>query len=102
MEDLLKKLDEKMTSELVRKLGGLFCFTLLALSLAGFIFGAGALMKSPDQAVVEDAAGDAEEADAGDEEEEAEEEAVEEEITEDAEEASAEDVEEEEAEEHSN
>lgn len=101
MEDLLKKLDEKMTSELVRKLGGLFCFTLLALSLAGFIFGAGALMKSPEQAVVEDAEGGAEEADAEAGDEESEEEAVEEEVTEDAEEESEEAVEEEEAEEHS-
>ena len=97
MEELLKKLDEKMTSELVRKLGGLFCFTLLALSLAGFIFGAGALMKSPDQAVVEDVEGDAEEADAGDEE--AEEEAADDEVTGDAEEASDEEEEAEETEE---
>ncbi len=88
MEELLKKLDEKMTSDFVRKIGGLFCFVVLILSVVAFFIGAGALLKSPgtaDEAALETEAGEAEEADAGEEAEEAEEEAAaDEEITEDA------------------
>lgn len=71
MDDLLKKLDEKMTSDFVRKLGGLFCFITLILIVAAFIIGAGSLMKSSekaDEAVAESSIEDAEEEAATDEE----------------------------------
>ena len=54
MEDLLKKLDEIMTKNIVGKIGGLFCFIVVILSLAGFFVGAGSLlssMKKPEAAV---------------------------------------------------
>jgi len=94
MEGLLKKLDEKMTSDLVRKLGGLFCFVMIILSVVAFIIGTGSVLKTLEtakEAVVESEAGEAEDADAGAEAEEAEEEAAEdEEETEDAAEEEAE------------
>ena len=46
MGDLLKKLDEIMTSDLVRKLGGLFCLVTVIISVVAFIIGAGSLLKS--------------------------------------------------------
>lgn len=46
MEELLKKLDEIMTKDIVRKIGGLFCFIVVILSLAGFFVGAGSLLSS--------------------------------------------------------
>ncbi len=54
MEDLLKKLDEIMTKDIVRKIGGLFCFIVVILSLVGFFVAAGSLlssMKKPEAAV---------------------------------------------------
>ncbi len=54
MEALLKKLDEIMAKDIVRKLGGLVCFVIVILSLAGFFIGAGSLlgsMKKPEAAV---------------------------------------------------
>jgi hypothetical protein len=64
MEELLKKLDEIMTKDIVRKLGGLVCFVIVILSLAGFFIGAGSLlgsMKKP-EAAVETSAEEGEEA----------------------------------------
>ncbi len=46
MGDLLKKLDEVMTGDLVRKLGGLFCLVTVIISVVAFIIGAGSLLKS--------------------------------------------------------
>ena len=46
MGDLLKKLDEIMTGDLVRKLGGLFCLVTVIISVVAFIIGAGSLLKS--------------------------------------------------------
>ena len=46
MGDLLKKLDEVMTGDLVRKLGGLFCLVTVIISIVAFIIGAGSLLKS--------------------------------------------------------
>ena len=46
MGDLLKKLDEIMTGDLVRKLGGLFCLVTVIVSVVAFIIGAGSLLKS--------------------------------------------------------
>ncbi len=54
MGDLFKKLDEFMTSDLVRKLGGLFCLIALVVLAAGFLIGAKSVlktMKGPDVAV---------------------------------------------------
>ncbi len=54
MEDLLKKLDEIMTKDIVRKIGGLFCFIVVILTLVCFFVGAGSLlssMKKPEAAV---------------------------------------------------
>ncbi|MFQ5712469.1 MAG: hypothetical protein ACE5GU_00365 [Candidatus Scalinduaceae bacterium] len=54
MEELLKKLDEIMTKDIVRKIGGLFCFIVVILSLVGFFVGAGSLLssiKKPEAAV---------------------------------------------------
>ncbi len=64
MEALLKKIDEIMTKDIVRKLGGLVCFVIVILSLAGFFIGAGSLlgsMKKP-EAAVETSAEEGEEA----------------------------------------
>jgi hypothetical protein len=85
MEDLLKKLDEIMTKDIFRKLGGLFCLVVVILSLAAFFVGAGSLMGSmkKSEAVVETPA-----------EEEATEEADEEDAEETDEEASEEEDEE--------
>lgn len=79
MEALLKKIDEIMTKDIVRKLGGLVCFGIVILSLAGFFIGAGSLlgsMKKPDADIETSAEEDGEAAEA---EEEAAEEADEEE-----------------------
>ncbi len=76
MEELLKKLDEIMAKDIVRKLGGLFCFVVVILSLAGFFVGAGSLlgsMKKP-EAAVETSAEEGEEAEEDDEEADEEEE----------------------------
>ncbi|MFQ5687704.1 MAG: hypothetical protein ACE5GV_13700 [Candidatus Scalindua sp.] len=54
MGDLLKKLDEIMTSDQVRKLGGLFCLVTLVITAAAFLIGAGSIlktMKGPEVAV---------------------------------------------------
>lgn len=71
MEDLLKKLDDKMMSDFVRKIGGLFCLVTVVVMLAAIIIGASALLKSPegtDEAVAEATAEEAGEEAAGDEE----------------------------------
>ena len=78
MEELLKKLDEIMTKDIVRKLGGFVCFVIVILSLAGFFIGAGSLlgsMKKPEA----DAETSAEEGEEAAEAEEEDEEAAEEE-----------------------
>ncbi len=46
MGDLFKKLDETMTSDLVRKLGGVVCLAAVILIGAGFIVGAKSLLKT--------------------------------------------------------
>ncbi len=80
MGDLFKRLDEFMTSDLVRKLGGLFCLLALVVLAAGFLIGAKSVLKTlkgPSVAVeVTDEEGAAEDADDddSDEEEEADEE----------------------------
>ena len=54
MGDLFKKLDEIMTGDLVRKVGGLVCLVAVILVGAGFIVGAKSVlntMKGPDVAV---------------------------------------------------
>jgi hypothetical protein len=55
MEELLKKLDEIMAKDIFRKLGALFCFSVVILSLAAFLVGAGSLLGSmkKSEAVVE-------------------------------------------------
>jgi hypothetical protein len=83
MGDLLKKLDEIMTSDLVRKLGGLFCLVTIVILAAAFLIGAGSLiktMKGPvaDVEVTEEEGAGAEDATDEDHEEEAEDEAEEE------------------------
>ncbi len=78
MEELLKKLDEIMAKDIVRKLGGLVCFVIVILSLAGFFIGAGSLlgsMKKPEA----DAETSVEEGEEAAEAEEEDEEATEEE-----------------------
>ncbi len=58
MGDLLKKLDEIMTSDLVRKLGGLFCLVTVIITAAAFLIGAGSViktMKGPAVEVTEEA-----------------------------------------------
>ena len=63
MEALLKKIDEIMAKDIVRKLGGFVCFVIVILSLAGFFIGAGSLlgsMKKP-EADVETSAEEGEE-----------------------------------------
>ncbi len=93
MGDLFKKLDEFMTSDLVRKIGGGVCLIALVLIAAGFLIGAKSLlatMKGPSAAVEvtdeegatedgeesddEDTEDDEDEDEADDEEEETEEE----------------------------
>lgn len=75
MGDLLNKLDEIMTSDRVRKLGGLFCLVTIVILAVAFIIGAGSMLKSAkgpvaDAEVTEEEGGAAEEAtDEGDEEE---------------------------------
>ncbi len=83
MGDLLKKLDEIMTSDLVRKLGGLFCLVTIVILAAAFLIGAGSVLKSmkgpiADVEVTEEEGGAEEEATDEDLEEEAEDEAEEE------------------------
>ncbi len=54
MGDLFKKLDEIMTGDLVRKVGGFVCLIAVILIGAGFIVGAKSLlstMKGPEVAV---------------------------------------------------
>ena len=46
MGDLLKKLDEIMTSDLVRKLGGLFCLVAVIITAVAFLIGTGSVLKS--------------------------------------------------------
>ena len=83
MEALLKKIDEIMTKDIVRKLGGLVCFVIVILSLAGFFIGAGSLlgsMKKPEADVETSAEATEEDGEAAEAEEENEaEEAAEEE-----------------------
>ena len=85
MGDLLKKLDEIMTSDLVRKLGGLFCLVTIVILAVAFLIGAGSVLKSmkgpvADVEVTEEEGAEEEATDEGHEEEaedEAEEEAEE-------------------------
>ncbi len=82
MGDLLKKLDEIMTSNLVRKLGGLFCLVTIVILAAAFLIGAGSVIKSmkgpiAEVEVTDEEAADEETADE-DHEEEADDEAEEE------------------------
>ncbi len=82
MEALLKKIDEIMTKDIVRKLGGLVCFVIVILSLAGFFIGAGSLlgsMKKPEADVDTSAEATEEDGEAAEAEEEDDEEATEEE-----------------------
>ncbi len=54
MGDLFKKLDEIMTGDLVRKVGGVVCLAAVILVGAGFIVGAKSVlstMKGPEVAV---------------------------------------------------
>ena len=85
MGDLLKKLDEIMTSDLVRKLGGLFCLVTIVILAAAFLIGAGSVLKTLKGPVADVEVTD--------------EEAVEEEATDEDHEEEAEDEAEEEAEE---
>ncbi len=74
MEELLKKLDEIMMKDIVRKLGGFVCLVIVILSLAGFFIGAGSLlgsMKKPEAAVETSAEEGEEAAEAEEEDEEA-------------------------------
>ncbi len=76
MGDLLKKLDEIMTSDLVRKIGGLFCLVAVIITAVAFFIGAGSVlktMKGPSVAVEVTDEEAAEEATDEDHEEEAEE-----------------------------
>ncbi len=80
MGDLFKKLDEIMTGDLVRKVGGVVCLAAVILIGAGFIVGAKSLLKTmkgpvvaveatgeeaaeQDEAISEDAEEDADEED---------------------------------------
>ena len=80
MGDLLKKLDEIMTSDLVRKLGGLFCLVTIVILAAAFLIGAGSVLKSMKGPIAEVEVTDEEEA------EEATDEDIEEEADDEAEE----------------
>ena len=78
MGDFFKKLDEIMTGDLVRKIGGFVCLIAVVVIAAGFLVGAKSVlktMKGPDVAV----------------------EATDEEATAEEDEATSEDVEEEDA-----
>ncbi len=46
MGDLFKKLDELMTGDLVRKVGGVVCLVAVILIGAGFIVGAKSVLKT--------------------------------------------------------
>ena len=76
MGDFFKKLDEFMTSDLVRKLGGLVCLIALVVIAAGFLIGAKSVLKTMKGPVVAVEATD---------EEAAEDEATSEEVVEDEE-----------------
>ncbi len=76
MGDFFKKLDEFMTSDLVRKVGGGVCLIALVVIAAGFLIGAKSVfetMKGPAVAVEatdgEDAEGDGEDEDYAEDEE---------------------------------
>ncbi len=76
MGDLFKKLDELMTGDLVRKVGGVVCLIAVILIGAGFIVGAKSVlntMKGPDVAVEATDEEGAEEGDVASEDEEVEE-----------------------------
>ncbi len=86
MGDFFKKLDEFMTSDLVRKLGGLVCLLALVVIAAGFLIGAKSVlktMKGPSVAVEatgeDGTAEDGEAEDADEEDEDVEDDAEEEE-----------------------
>ncbi len=78
MGDFFKKLDEFMTSDLVRKIGGLVCLIAVVVIAAGFLVGAKSVlktMKGPSVAVeATDEEATAEDGDAGEEDEDYEEE----------------------------
>lgn len=46
MDELFKKLDEIMTSDLVRKIGGLICLITIVIVAAAFLVGAGSVLKT--------------------------------------------------------
>lgn len=76
MGDLFKKLDELMTGDLVRKVGGVVCLIAVILIGAGFIVGAKSVlstMKGPAVAVEATDEEGAEEGDVASEDEEVEE-----------------------------
>lgn len=91
MGDLLKKLDEIMTSDLVRKLGGLFCLVTIVILAVAFLIGAGSVIKSMKGPI---AAVEATEEGGGGEGEGAEEEATDEDYEEEAEDEAEEEAEE--------
>ena len=68
MGDLFKKLDEIMTGDLVRKLGGLVCLIAVILIAAGFLVGAKSVLKTMKGPSVAVEATDVEEAAEQDEE----------------------------------
>lgn len=80
MGDLFKKLDEIMTGDLVRKVGGLVCLLAVILVGAGFIVGAksvlstmkgpGAAAVAPDETASDEAADEEEDVEGEDEEDE--------------------------------
>ena len=78
MGDLLNKLDEIMTSDRVRKLGGLFCLVTIVILAVAFIIGAGSMLKSAKGPVADAEVTEEEGATDEDGEEEAEDEAEEE------------------------
>ncbi len=55
MGDLFKKLDELMTGDLVRKVGGVVCLVAVILIGAGFIIGAKSVLKTMRPAVAVEA-----------------------------------------------
>ena len=90
MGNLLNKLDEIMTSDRVRKLGGLFCLVTIIITAAAFIIGAGSLLKSAKSPVADVEVTEGE----GDSEGAAEEEATDEDNEEEAEDKAEEEAEE--------
>jgi len=66
MGDLFKKLDEFMTGDLVRKVGGVVCLIAVILVGAGFIVGAKSVLKTMKGPVVAVEATDEEGAEEGD------------------------------------